>query len=54
MSYQRLGDAAKARDCYDQAVHWCETHREGFDHAMREELEGFRAEADALGLSSGD
>ena len=54
MSYQRLGDAAKARDCYDQAVHWCETHREGFDHALREELKGFRAEADALGLSSGD
>jgi tetratricopeptide (TPR) repeat protein len=54
MSYQRLGDTAKARDCYDQAVYWCETHREGFDNAMREELEGFRAEADALGLSSGD
>jgi WD40 repeat protein len=52
MSFQRLGDTAKARDWYDRAVSWCEAQGKSLNAAWRAELEGFRAEANALDLSA--
>jgi tetratricopeptide (TPR) repeat protein len=52
MSHHRLGEAARARDCYALAVRWTEAHRElAAEH--RAELATFRAEAaTVLGIDS--
>jgi serine/threonine protein kinase/WD40 repeat protein/Flp pilus assembly protein TadD len=47
MSYHRLGDAAKARDNYDQALRWWRSQKELTPFRVTE-LTNFRAEADAL------
>jgi hypothetical protein len=45
-----LGDAAKAKACFDQAARWCDSRR-GLAAAQARELRAFRAEAEqALGL----
>ena len=50
MSHRRLGDAAKAKECFDQAARWCDS-RQGLAAARARELRAFRAEAEqALGL----
>ena len=50
MSHRRLGDAAKAKACFDQAARWCDS-RQGLAAAQARELRAFRAEAEqALGL----
>jgi serine/threonine protein kinase/WD40 repeat protein/Flp pilus assembly protein TadD len=47
MAYHHLGDAAKARDYYDQALRWWQAHGELTPFRITE-LTNFRAEADAL------
>jgi hypothetical protein len=48
MCHARRGDAAKAKDCYDQAVKWMR-EREGKLRAdWIPELKAFQAEADAV------
>jgi TolA-binding protein len=46
MCYQRLGESAKAKGCYDQAVRWQEQAKLAPD--QEEELHDFRAEADTV------
>jgi serine/threonine protein kinase/WD40 repeat protein len=47
MSHHRLGEVARARDCYALAVRWTEAHRElAAEH--RAELAAFRAETAAV------
>jgi uncharacterized protein HemY len=46
MCHQQLGDPAKAKGCYDRAVDWCDKHKQ-LSPQQRQELEGFRAEAEA-------
>jgi Tfp pilus assembly protein PilF len=47
MSYHRLGDAVKARDCYDEAMHWWQDQGELTPRQIAE-LTSFRAEAAGL------
>ena len=49
MSYQRLGQGARARECYDRANAWWDAHKE-LAPSHTAELTAFRAEAAALGL----
>jgi WD40 repeat protein/Tfp pilus assembly protein PilF len=46
LCHQRLGDPAKAKECYDRAVDWCEKHKDA-PAQQRKELEECRAEAEA-------
>jgi hypothetical protein len=43
MCHRRLGDAARARDCFDRAVRWRRDRPLSVHEA--EELDDFRAEA---------
>ena len=47
LSFQRLGDATRAKDFYDQAEYWCDTHLEMLESRLREDLIAIRAEASA-------
>ena len=50
MPHRRLGDAAKAKACFDRAARWCDS-RQGLTAAQARELRAFRAEAEqVLGL----
>jgi tetratricopeptide (TPR) repeat protein len=48
MSYQQLGEATKARDCYERALRWWKAQGPLMPSDDVEELSAFRAEADAL------
>jgi serine/threonine protein kinase/WD40 repeat protein/Tfp pilus assembly protein PilF len=48
MCYQRTGDAAKARDCYDRAQRWLAEHRTTLAPAWADELKEIRREAAAV------
>jgi tetratricopeptide (TPR) repeat protein len=48
MSYQQLGEAAKAREAYGRAVRWYEEKKGSLPAEQLQELSGFRAEAEAL------
>jgi eukaryotic-like serine/threonine-protein kinase len=47
MCHQRLGDRAKAKDCYDRAVRWRDEHKGKLSAAQAETFESLRAEAEA-------
>jgi tetratricopeptide (TPR) repeat protein len=47
MCHHHLGDAARARDCYDRALKWRHGHK-GLAAEHAEELKAFQAEAEAL------
>jgi hypothetical protein len=49
----RLGDAAKAKDCYDRAVTWIHEHQNQVTPEWAEELKGFQAEAEVVLAKSG-
>jgi len=53
MCYFRLGDAAKARDSYDQAARWVPEHAERLPPGWRERLETIRGEADSVLATKG-
>ena len=53
MCHARLGDSAKAKDCYDRAVKWIQEHQDQVSLEWAEELKNFRAEADAVLAKSG-
>jgi eukaryotic-like serine/threonine-protein kinase len=46
MCHARLGEPGKAKECFDQAVRWCEGQK-GLPPEHAEELKQFRAEAEA-------
>jgi Flp pilus assembly protein TadD len=48
LSYQRLGQPARARECYDQALRWCQAQGSQLLPQQAEEVTAFRAEADGL------
>jgi WD40 repeat protein len=48
MCHRRLGDAPKARDCYDQAVRWVEEHNGKLGATWAKELQEFRREAEEV------
>jgi len=48
MCHARLGDSAKATDCYDRALKWIGEHQGQLSPEWAEELRNFRAEADAV------
>jgi WD40 repeat protein/tetratricopeptide (TPR) repeat protein len=53
MCHQRLGDPARARECYDQAVRWVEAEKADLPQGWIDELKTFRAEAaTVLGLAN--
>jgi tetratricopeptide (TPR) repeat protein len=45
MCHARLGDTAKAKDCYERAVHLLEEQQDKLHPCWRNELDTFRAEA---------
>jgi hypothetical protein len=45
MCHQRLGDGARARDCFARAVRWVGAQKGRLPKAWAEELKRFRAEA---------
>ncbi|HMF20136.1 MAG TPA: tetratricopeptide repeat protein, partial [Gemmataceae bacterium] len=52
MCHQHLGDAPKARECYDQAVRWLQDKKARLSPTWIAELKSFRAEAaGVLGLA---
>jgi serine/threonine protein kinase/WD40 repeat protein/Tfp pilus assembly protein PilF len=48
MAHAGLGNAAKAKDCYNRAVKWIQEHQDQITPEWKEELTNFRAEADAV------
>jgi tetratricopeptide (TPR) repeat protein len=48
MCHHRLGHAAQARECYDEAVRWTESRQGKLPSNWAEELKSFRAEAEAV------
>jgi serine/threonine protein kinase/WD40 repeat protein len=48
MCHAKQGDAGKAVDCFNRAVHWVEGRKEKLPPTWREELTQFRAEAAAV------
>jgi serine/threonine protein kinase/WD40 repeat protein/tetratricopeptide (TPR) repeat protein len=47
MCYAKQSDTARAKDCFDRAVKWCDEHM-GLPARQMEELKAFRAEAEAV------
>jgi serine/threonine protein kinase/WD40 repeat protein/tetratricopeptide (TPR) repeat protein len=48
MCHARQGNAAKAKDCYDRAVHWVQEQQGKLRAEQKKELDAFRAEAEAV------
>jgi hypothetical protein len=48
MSHHQLGERAQASDCFERAARWHESRTAGLPEQHRTELNGFRAEAEAL------
>jgi tetratricopeptide (TPR) repeat protein len=48
LCHHRLGDAARAKDCYDRAGKWFQEHRGKLPATWVEELTQFQAEADEV------
>jgi WD40 repeat protein len=48
MCHRRLGDPAKARDCFDRAVRWVEGHNGKMPADWTKQLQDFRAEAEEV------
>jgi serine/threonine protein kinase/WD40 repeat protein/Tfp pilus assembly protein PilF len=48
MCHARRGEAVKAKDCYERAMHWMQEEQDNLTPREKEELDAFRAEAEAL------